>query len=222
MDSKTVFASIDIDSISVSLYHPSWHEGEVRIYAPFRAFSSERIDAILGLKMGLKNANVTLKSVVPDDNKNHKFVGLKYNERVELLNRVSMEEEFEKSLRKGLPYPILKVIEYLSVDRGGFIWGRQYRLCGYYTYCLLWTAFGCWLIQVAMLCFVPRYFGTMACSVGIITLASDLLYAVCLPRYLQIPFPSVESPLAVLELHLSTCFYVTLAAGTFCNFIGFN
>lgn len=50
----------------------------------------------------------------------------------------SMEMELEKSLRKGLPYPILKIIEYLSVDRAGFIWGRQYRLTGHYTIYLLW------------------------------------------------------------------------------------
>ena len=50
----------------------------------------------------------------------------------------SMERELNKALHKGLPYPILKVIEYLSVDRAGFIWGRQYRLAGYYASILLW------------------------------------------------------------------------------------
>lgn len=49
-----------------------------------------------------------------------------------------MEMELAKSLKKGLPYPILKIIEYLSVDRAGFVWGRQYRLTGYYTMCMLW------------------------------------------------------------------------------------
>ncbi len=49
-----------------------------------------------------------------------------------------MEKELHKGLHKGLPYPILSVIEYLSVDRAGFKWGRQYRLSGYYTSILLW------------------------------------------------------------------------------------
>lgn len=44
----------------------------------------------------------------------------------------------ELTLEKGLPYPILKVIEYLSVDRTEFLWGRQYRLAGYYTNFTLW------------------------------------------------------------------------------------
>ncbi len=49
-----------------------------------------------------------------------------------------MAQELHQALEKGLPYPILTVIEYLSVDRGGFLWGRQYRLAGYYTCVLLW------------------------------------------------------------------------------------
>ncbi|VDO53386.1 unnamed protein product [Onchocerca flexuosa] len=68
----------------------------------------------------------------------HSLDYLEYNERFEFLNVFSMEIELENSLRKGLPYPILKVIEYLSVDRAGFIWGRQYRLAGHYTIYLLW------------------------------------------------------------------------------------
>ena len=50
----------------------------------------------------------------------------------------AMERELESALHKGLPYPILKVIEYLSVDRAGFVWGRRYRLAGYYTFVILW------------------------------------------------------------------------------------
>jgi dual oxidase maturation factor 1 len=52
----------------------------------------------------------------------------------------TMERELYNALRKGLPYPILKVVEYLSVDRAGFVWGRQYRLAGYYACFLLWYA----------------------------------------------------------------------------------
>ncbi|KHJ76714.1 hypothetical protein OESDEN_23666 [Oesophagostomum dentatum] len=47
-----------------------------------------------------------------------------------------MEKELSNALRKGLPFPILKVIEYLSGD--GFSWGRQYRVAGYYTASMMW------------------------------------------------------------------------------------
>ncbi len=39
---------------------------------------------------------------------------------------------------KGLPFPILTVAEYLSLDGDGFCWGRNYRLAGYYTSIFLW------------------------------------------------------------------------------------
>jgi dual oxidase maturation factor 1 len=46
--------------------------------------------------------------------------------------------EVREVLQKGLPFPILRVVEYLSVDRTGFLWGKQYRLAGYYTQAALW------------------------------------------------------------------------------------
>lgn len=60
-----------------------------------------------------------------------------------------MERELHHALSKGLPYPIIKVIEYLSVDRGGFVWGRQYRLAGYYGCILLWYVCFCSFLRAA-------------------------------------------------------------------------
>ncbi|VDN45807.1 unnamed protein product, partial [Gongylonema pulchrum] len=87
------------------------------------------MDAILGVRMGLKHVNVTLTNVSAPGGAHQSLSGLEYNERFEFLNVAfsrfthctvavfSMEMELEDSLRKGLPYPILKIIEYLSVDR---------------------------------------------------------------------------------------------------------
>ncbi|PIO58169.1 hypothetical protein TELCIR_20401, partial [Teladorsagia circumcincta] len=60
---------------------------------------------------------------------------LLYNERFSFSEVNKMEKELSNALRKGLPFPILKVIEYLSGD--GFAWGRQYRVAGYYTASML-------------------------------------------------------------------------------------
>lgn len=49
-----------------------------------------------------------------------------------------MQHDLHDGLQKGLPYPILSIIEYFSVDKAGFVWGRRYRLAGYYTCILLW------------------------------------------------------------------------------------
>ncbi|VDK45537.1 unnamed protein product [Anisakis simplex] len=127
-----------------------------------------------------------------DDSDSNSLSALEFNERFKFLNVYSMEKELENSLRKGLPYPILKVIEYLSVDRAGFVWGRQYRLAGYYTLCMLWTTFGMWLIQMLMLCLAPHYFYKMVMTVGSCMLFADFIYFLYIPKNLQIRFPSED------------------------------
>lgn len=49
-----------------------------------------------------------------------------------------MEEAYKKSLKRGLPYPILTIAEYFSLGQEGFSWGGQYRAAGYYASILLW------------------------------------------------------------------------------------
>uniref|UniRef100_A0A915PG86 DUOXA-like protein C06E1.3 n=1 Tax=Setaria digitata TaxID=48799 RepID=A0A915PG86_9BILA len=201
--------------ILISIHYPSWHQGSTRIYSAYRAFTTDKLDAILGVRMGLKHVNVTLTSVPKTESKSlhHSLDGLEFNERFEFLNVFSMEMELEKSLKKGLPYPILKIIEYLSVDRAGFVWGRQYRLSGYYTIYLLWTAFAFWIVQILMLCLVPHNFAKLVVIVGILIISADFVYFTFVPKNFQIKFPSSDGSISVLDFHFSTCFYTTLTAG---------
>ncbi|VDN58474.1 unnamed protein product [Dracunculus medinensis] len=183
------------------------------------------MDAILGVRMGLEHMNVTLKSKsstspANDMHKRSLLNDLEYNERFEFLNVYSMEKELMKSLQKGLPYPIIKVIEYLSVDRAGFTWGRQYRLAGYYTLCLLWTSFIVWIIKMVILCLVPHHFCKLVLSVGVLILSSDIVYIIFVPKHLHIPFPSPDGSLAILDFRLSFCFYMTFLAGFLSIIVG--
>jgi len=61
-----------------------------------------------------------------------------YNERFHWISATDIHEEFREALVKGLPYPILTVVEYFSMDEEGFCWGRSYRQAGYYGSILLW------------------------------------------------------------------------------------
>ncbi|EPB80077.1 hypothetical protein ANCCEY_00900 [Ancylostoma ceylanicum] len=98
-------------TLLVSLYHPCWHRAETPISTTYKAFSNAKMDAYILVRVGLQYLNISLS-----------------------INK--MEKELSNALVKGLPFPILKVIEYLSGD--GFSWGRQYRVAGYYTACMLW------------------------------------------------------------------------------------
>jgi len=61
-----------------------------------------------------------------------------YNERFTWCGPTDMTDEYSRSLSKGLPFPILTVAEYLSLDDEGFRWGRIYRKAGYFSAITLW------------------------------------------------------------------------------------
>ena len=85
-------------------------------------------------------------------------------------------------MKKGLPFPILTVAEYMSVDAEGFCWGRTYRAAGYYTCIFLWSSFVLWLLMNMLLMVVPRY-GAYAMSLtGLMMLWSTTTYYLLLPR----------------------------------------
>uniref|UniRef100_A0A7E4W6Y8 DUOXA-like protein C06E1.3 n=1 Tax=Panagrellus redivivus TaxID=6233 RepID=A0A7E4W6Y8_PANRE len=214
-------------AILVSIHYPMWHSGQVQILTAYKAFTNKKLNATLGVKIGLKHVNITLTN--KDHNQfslfalmkenNHENI-MSYNERVDFLHVNSMEKELENALYKGLPYPILKVIEYLSVDRAGFVWGRRYRLAGYYTFVILWLAFACWLLQMILLCLLPHYFGKMMCVVGICTIIADMVYFLNTPSNLCIRFPSSDDTMAVLRFGPSHSFHTTIFAGLFSLLVG--
>lgn len=61
-----------------------------------------------------------------------------FNERFHWEEPDQIQREFRSALQKGLPFPILTVVEYFSLDEAGFAWGRHYREAGYYAGILLW------------------------------------------------------------------------------------
>ncbi|OUC40130.1 hypothetical protein D917_00756 [Trichinella nativa] len=63
---------------------------------------------------------------------------MNYNERIHFTDVRTMQQNLMESLHKGLPYPIITVTEYFAMEKAGFIWGRGYRLAGYYTDFILW------------------------------------------------------------------------------------
>lgn len=63
---------------------------------------------------------------------------INFNERFHWIQPDDLKTHYKEALTKGLPYPILTVAEYLSLDKEGFSWGRSYRTAGYYTSIMLW------------------------------------------------------------------------------------
>uniref|UniRef100_A0AC34RHK6 Uncharacterized protein n=1 Tax=Panagrolaimus sp. JU765 TaxID=591449 RepID=A0AC34RHK6_9BILA len=217
-----LFFALNGAVLLVAICSSSWHAGNVRISTAYKAHTNARLNATLGVKIGLKHLNITLSTkhsdhysfmdLVYEDKDN----GLNYNERFDFADVTSMEAELKNALEKGLPYPILKVIEYLSVDRAGFTWGRKYRLAGYYTDVILWLAFSVWNLQLFLLILVPHYFAKTGFLVGIITLLANLIYFINTPSNLHIRFEAPSGHLTVLTFCPSWAFWLTFAAGWAC------
>jgi hypothetical protein len=119
------------------------------------------------------------------------YVDINYNERFYWIEPMQMRREYQQALERGLPYPILTVVEYLSQDDGGFSWSRQYRAAGYYTSMLLWLSASVCVLMFCLHCAAPKYGIYAMQSLGVLLLLTNLNYATLVPRgdqKLVIPF----------------------------------
>lgn len=72
----------------------------------------------------MTHVNVTLDT---SPEFNNRTMEVAFNERFGFDGPTQLMEEFKKGLKKGLPFPILTVAEYMALDAEGFCWGRNYR-----------------------------------------------------------------------------------------------
>ena len=49
-----------------------------------------------------------------------------------------LNQEFRAAEARGMPYPILWVSEYFTLDGEQIRWGRKFRIAGWYTHQALW------------------------------------------------------------------------------------
>lgn len=171
--------------ILVSLFGTSWHIAEAPISAAYKAFSRDRIHADISVYIGLQSFNVTLKA--------NKIlnIDINYNERFYWIKPDQMQHEQHHALQRGLPYPILTVVEYLSQDEAGFNWSRQYRLAGYYSYIILWLSIFLSALMFFLHCAAPKYGIYTMQLIGCLMLFTNFTYSTLVPRgerKLVIPF----------------------------------
>ncbi|KRY74898.1 DUOXA-like protein C06E1.3 [Trichinella pseudospiralis] len=203
-------------SILLVHFYPCWHEAEVTLFSPYRAFTAERFFGVLGVKIGLSHANITL--IGESDQKSKDYMN--YNERIHFTDVRTMQQNLVESLHKGLPYPIITVTEYFAMEKAGFIWGRGYRLAGYYTDFILWISFSLWCVLMLVMCMLPRYFSRILSLLGCCLLISNAVYAMACPKHLTIPFPNTLEMHSHLMFRFGWCFWLILATGGSCLTIG--
>ncbi|KAK6620538.1 hypothetical protein RUM43_010830 [Polyplax serrata] len=209
----TVILSLYIGTIIlVANNGSSWHVGVTKIVSAYRAYSPDRLHAELGAYIGLTHVNVTLKAL-PGTNRSE---DIDFNEKFQWIESHEMETTYKQSLKKGLPFPILTVAEYLSQCQEGFNWGVHYRAAGYYAGVTLWASFASWMMMNLLLIVVPRYGAYAMTTTGTLMLLSDFLYWYMIPPHELV----VRLEESVLNFHFGKCFYVVLYSGILCMIIG--
>jgi len=213
----TTFTSVTLSlfvgtAILVGQHGSAWHTAEVEISSAYRAFSKEKVMGTLGVNIGLNSVNVTLKAL-PLYNQSS---DIDYNERFHWDGATQIREEYRAALHKGLPFPILTVGEYFTVDAEGFCWGRNYREAGYYTSIFLWMAFALWVLSNLMLVVVPRYGAYLVTLTGFTLLFCNFIYFKLLPaRPLLIRLEQ-----SVLMFNFGWSFWLVMVAGCLCVLMG--
>ncbi|KAK9877943.1 hypothetical protein WA026_020165 [Henosepilachna vigintioctopunctata] len=197
-------------TILVSLHGSSWHIANEAISSSYKAFSTEKISAKLGIYVGLSHVNVTLQAL------HNKTLDIDFNERFVWIDKSQMDETFQDAAAKGLPFPILTVAEYFTLGQDGLSWGSQYRSAGYFAIIMLWTSFAVWAIMNLMLIVVPRY------GVLLMTTCGFLLLATCTGYFGMLP----EIPLVIriegkpMTFCFGWCYWLVVAAGGICLLSG--
>ncbi|CAG0881731.1 unnamed protein product [Cyprideis torosa] len=191
--------------MEVANHASGWHVAGGEIMSVYRSFSGEKLNAKLGVHVGLNSVNVTLRAM-PTHNRSEE---IDFNERFHWIKPDDIRQEYQNALIKGLPYPILTVAEYFTIDAEGFNWGRHYRHAGYFAHILLWSSFAFWVLSCLLLCVVPRYGAYTMVLVGLMLLFTNAVYYWLLPsRPLLIPFEN-----AVLKFDFGWCYWLILTAG---------
>lgn len=145
-------------------------------------------------------------------------VDINYNERFYWIEPNQMRQEHHKALERGLPYPILTVVEYLSQDEAGFSWSRQYRLAGYYTFILLSLSLCTCGLMFLLHCAAPEYAIYTLQIIGLLLLFTNFTYAMLVPKgdqKLVIPFEGQS-----LELDFGYDFWLVFVGGCLALVIG--
>jgi len=209
----SVFLSLFVGTAILLGQHGSgWHTAEAQISTAYKAFSREKIHADIGVHIGLNSVNISLRALPIH---NHS-ASIDYNERFTWIGASQMKTEYKEALIKGLPFPILTVGEYFTVDAEGFCWGRNYRQAGYYTSIFLWMAFAFWLLSNLLLVVVPRYGANLVCLTGLILLFTNFLYAQLVPARPLV----IRMEQTVLLFSYGWSYWLVMIAGVLCVLLG--
>ncbi|XP_070541736.1 dual oxidase maturation factor 1-like [Ptychodera flava] len=197
-----------------------WEVAKISTRTQYKAFTNHEINATIGVKIGLRSVNITLKGNPVEQLSEN----IDYNERFtwsDMWNQGRLgfgpfagqiSREFREAQYKGLPYPILWIAEYFTLDGERIRWGRSYRQAGFFTHICMWVAFPLWILTNILFFMVIRYGAYFMALTGSVMLLGNLIYATLRDGPdLEIPFEQ-----ATLMFAYGWCFWLCLIVGLLC------
>ncbi|XP_007907245.1 dual oxidase maturation factor 1 [Callorhinchus milii] len=190
----------------------NWESGYARVSTNYKSFNKEKVDAEVGLHIGLAGINVTLRGI-PENQLNET---INYNEEFLWQLGSSYEGQYQDGLERGLPNPILYLAEKFTPSSPCGV-HLQYRVCSYYASATMWVALCGWLLSNILLKMQVILTGAYMLLVtgcfmifSLISFGSTRNVVLC-----QIQFDQVK-----LETALGPSFWLALVAGLLCFIIG--
>ncbi|XP_068239413.1 dual oxidase maturation factor 1-like isoform X1 [Palaemon carinicauda] len=213
-------------SIMLCNFGQDWEVGFIRTRTQYKAGTADHIEADIGVKLGLRSVNITLKGKPQNESTTLAGETINYNERFTWAwaqgrsgfgpYAGQIQRDFRAAQQRGSPYPILWVAEYFTFDGEGIRFGRHYRTAGWYSHIALWAAFPTWVMTVLLFKMVVRYAALALVLIGILLVIPVLIwYSYRNPIELQIPFED-----GILKTSFGWCFYLALVVGIACIVIG--
>ncbi|PVD38821.1 hypothetical protein C0Q70_01444 [Pomacea canaliculata] len=189
----------------------------------YKAGIGDDITATIGVNIGLRGINVTLKGE-PEKQLNET---INYNEHFSWEWRQGrpgfgpfagrFNQQYRAAQFRGLPLPILWVAEYFTFDGEGIRWGRHYRQAGWYSHIVLWLAFPLWILTNILFFVLLRYGAYFLVMTGAAMVTSNIIWATLRNvNELKIPFSDKH----VLEFAFGGSFWICLITGILCIILG--
>lgn len=243
-----VFTALWIGAvILVCSFGYTWHTADICVRAQYKAYVSpinraQEIQAAVGLHVGLRGFNVTLREVpyvqctgngtdaeAMEYWNNRPFPTeiIDYNEQFRWNNpwaqgRVGfgifageVSQEFRAGEFRGLPYPILWIAEYFTLDGEQIRWFRKYRQAGWYAHILLWLAFTTYLLSIVLFIFVISTAAWFMLYTGLFMVLASFAYSIIIINdpVMEIPFGDIEGHRVALVLHHGWAYIINIVTG---------
>ncbi|KAL3875859.1 hypothetical protein ACJMK2_033770 [Sinanodonta woodiana] len=202
----------------------TWDRADISTHTKYKAGIGNGIQADIGVFIGLKGINITLKGK-PEHQLNET---INYNEHFSWVGGQGrfgygpyagrINQEYRAAQFRGLPQPILWIAEYFVFDEEGVRWGRFYRTAGFYSEILLWLAFALWLLANILFFVTLRYAAYVLGLCGACMVGATLVWSnVRNPFELMIPFTDKD----ILKFSYGGSFWICMTTGILSVVIAF-